>query len=61
MIKLIIGWYVINLIFFIIFLSIKVIERKKEKREEQQKDYREVTIQPSSKRIPFLGVFVNDM
>ena len=41
MIKLIIGWYVINLIFFIIFLSIKVIDRKKEKREEQKKDYRE--------------------
>lgn len=41
MIKLIIGWYVINLVFFIVFLGIKVIERKKEKRVEQKKDYRE--------------------
>ena len=41
MIKLIIGWYVINLVFFIVFLGIKVIERKKEKRVEQRKDYRE--------------------
>lgn len=41
MIKLIIGWYVINLVFFIVFLGIKVIESKKEKRVEQKKDYRE--------------------
>lgn len=39
MIKFIMGWYVINLVIFIIFLSIKVVERRKEKRQEQQKDY----------------------
>ena len=41
MIKFIITWYAINLAFFIVFLGIKVIERKKEKRVEQKKDYRE--------------------
>lgn len=41
MIKFIITWYAINLVFFIVFLGIKVIERKKEKRVEQKKDYRE--------------------
>ena len=41
MIKFIITWYAINLVFFIVFLGIKLIERKKEKREEMKKDYRE--------------------
>ena len=40
MIKFIIAWYSINLLISIILLSLKVIERHKEKKEEEQKkDY----------------------
>ena len=39
MIKFIIAWYSINLLIFIVLLSLKVIERRKEKKEEEQKDY----------------------
>ena len=39
MIKFIIAWYSINLLISIVLLSLKVIERRKEKKEEEQKDY----------------------
>lgn len=41
MIKFIIAWYSINLVVFGVLLILKVIERHKEKQEEQQKDYRQ--------------------
>ena len=39
MIKFIIASYSINLLIFIVLFSLKVIERRKEKKEEEQKDY----------------------
>ena len=41
MIKFIIGWCILNNIFGGVWLIVKIIERKREKKEENKHDYRD--------------------